>query len=123
MSQNQHATIDMQAYEELQSLMSDEQPEFFIELLQGFIEESQEGLDKIQSALAAGDPQGVERPAHSTKSSSAHLGATLMSNLCRLLQEQGRAGDLSQAPPQVEQLAAEFALVKTFVEGKIREIS
>jgi HPt (histidine-containing phosphotransfer) domain-containing protein len=108
--------IDRQVFAELRDLMMDEGPEFLIELMQDFIEDSRTGVERLLQAVTAGDAQTVERTAHTMKSSSAHLGALEMSSLCQQLQVAGRQGDLSGTPDLAQRLAEEFVRVCAAIE-------
>jgi HPt (histidine-containing phosphotransfer) domain-containing protein len=65
----------------------------------------------LQTAVVNQNPTQLEHSAHSLKSSSASLGATVISDLCRELEQQGYAGDMTDAETKVQRVISESALV------------
>jgi HPt (histidine-containing phosphotransfer) domain-containing protein len=53
------------------------------------------------------------------KGSSGNIGATRLFDVCRQLDEQGKAGDLSQMPALVASLEAEYARVEAAIKQLI----
>ena len=58
-------------------------------------------VSDMHTGLEQSDTEKVGRAAHTLKSNSANLGARNLSATCRTLEEQARAGDLSNAPELV----------------------
>ena len=71
--------------------------ELLHEMCQIFLEESPKLLRSLQQAVAAGDPDGVVRAAHSLKGESSYLSASRTSLAARQLEEMGHNHDLSRA--------------------------
>lgn len=82
------------------------------ELLMLFLKDTTEKLSELQRAAGKGESQILTHIAHSLKSSSAQMGALRLSKICRELETQARAGDLSNAEALVAQIAEEFARVQ-----------
>lgn len=80
-------------------------PGLFEELVDIFIADAAVHVRALQSALESGDAHLLERSAHTLKSSSASLGAMQLSELCRVLEQAGRAGKLDGAPDLVRAAA------------------
>jgi signal transduction histidine kinase/DNA-binding response OmpR family regulator/HPt (histidine-containing phosphotransfer) domain-containing protein len=74
-----------------------------------FLEESPKLLQKLQQAVAAGDPDGVMRAAHSLKGEASYLGADGTSHAARQLEEMGRNKDLSRVSETLAALEREVA--------------
>jgi HPt (histidine-containing phosphotransfer) domain-containing protein len=77
-----------------------------------FCLEAQRQLDRLHEALAEGDPQAVERAAHSIKGSAANLGATRLAEITGHLEALGRAGALGGAAEVVDDAAVELDRVR-----------
>ncbi len=77
-----------------------------------FSTEAQRQLEALRASLAEGDPQAVERAAHSIKGSSANLGATRLAELAGHLEALGRAGALVGASAALDDVAVEFERVR-----------
>jgi|GEM_PF-1463314 PAS domain S-box len=76
-----------------------------------FTTEARRQLGLLREAVAEGDPQAIERAAHSIKGSSANLGATRLSELAGHLEELARAGAIQGTAADVEAVGAELERV------------
>ena len=77
-----------------------------------FSAEALRQLASLREALAEGDPQAVERAAHSIKGSSANLGATRLAELAGHLEALGRARALGGAAAVVGDVTVELERVR-----------
>ena len=107
------AYIDAVTFTGLKDLVG---ADFVVELIDTYNTETGELIERLRQALADQDAAAFGRLAHSIKSSSASLGALGFSQQARELEMMGKANDLSSAGPKVEQLAADFRLVKGCLE-------
>ena len=87
-----------------------EDPELLAELLGLLRESSKSDLQKIKSALTAGDAEAVADAAHSIKGASASLGVEGLRGAAHDIEKKGRTGelgaiDLADISELVEQLA------------------
>ncbi|MEN9848006.1 MAG: hypothetical protein RL368_746, partial [Pseudomonadota bacterium] len=94
----------------IQALVGDD-AEIMQELLQTYLDSSQVLVENLQQALTEQDPMKLEHAAHSLKSSSASLGAEVLSQMAKQLEQQGRAKDMEQADSRVHALSTEYALL------------
>jgi two-component system, sensor histidine kinase and response regulator len=74
-----------------------------------FLDESPKLLQTLRHAVAAGDPDGVMRAAHSLKGEASYLGADRTSRAARQLEEMGQNKDLSGASEILAVLEGEVA--------------
>jgi len=86
--------------------------EFVDELVDTFFDDSQVQLAALRTAAEAADIEALIRPAHSLKSSSGNVGAVALSELCRLIEVDARAGSVTDAPGRVRAVEAEFAAAR-----------
>jgi len=105
--------IDPLTFNELKDLMG---ADFVLELIETYNTETGGLIEQLRQALVAEDAASFGRFAHSIKSSSASLGALVLSRQARELEMLGKANDLSGAGPKLEQLAADFLQVKHCLE-------
>jgi PAS domain S-box-containing protein len=77
-----------------------------------FLAEAQRQLELLGEALAEGDPQTVERAAHSIKGSSANLGAARLAELTGHLEALGRAKALGGAATVFDDVTVELERVR-----------
>ncbi|MGB0721768.1 MAG: Hpt domain-containing protein [Gammaproteobacteria bacterium] len=100
--------LDEVTLEALREAMDDE----FDELVDAFVEDSNQLLADARGAAADNDPERLMLAAHSLKSSGGNFGAEPLARLAYALEEMGRAGDTEAAGPMLERLGAELARVQ-----------
>ncbi len=98
----------------LQEVMESEYPH----LLEIFLNDSEDRLRTLHAALGTRDAEALRRAAHSFKGSCGNMGATLLAELCRQLEEQARTGDLSPLPALLAQAEREFAVIRPLIESE-----
>ena len=86
---------------------------FVDELIDTYIDDATVQLEAMRAAAAAGDVDAMIRPAHSLKSSSANVGATVVAEACRTLEADGRAGVIEDAVARVTACDGAFEAAKT----------
>jgi HPt (histidine-containing phosphotransfer) domain-containing protein len=87
--------------------------DFVDELVDTFLEDGRGQLDALQAAVAAGDVDGLIRPAHSLKSGGLNVGAMHLGGLCRELEEAARStGAVPAAEDRVTAITSAFADVR-----------
>ena len=64
-------------------------------------EDGETQLEAMAAAGSADDAEAMIRPAHSLKSSSANVGATGLTELCRALEADARSGTIPNAADRV----------------------
>ncbi|MFC2029393.1 response regulator [Chloroflexota bacterium] len=107
--------LDPRALEKLRNMVG-EDAEFLTELIDTFLEDAPQLLDEMHQATTRGDAVVLRRAAHSLKSNSAEFGAMALHDLCRELEEIGKAGTVSGAAESVTQADVEFKRVRSALE-------
>ncbi len=77
------------------------------EIVTAFANDSEKSLRIMSQALEARDAKTLERAAHSFKSTCANLGGEHMAQLCQILENQSRAGELTNAADLITILGVE----------------
>ncbi|MDD2816665.1 MAG: response regulator [Thiotrichaceae bacterium] len=103
----------------IQALVGDD-TEIMQELLQTYLDSSQVLVETLQLALVEQNPEKLEHAAHSLKSSSASLGAEVLSQMAKQLEQQGRAKDMQQADSRVFSLCTEYAVLRQAIDEILR---
>jgi HPt (histidine-containing phosphotransfer) domain-containing protein len=103
--------LDPAVIDTLRQLTPPGEPDVLKEVLQLFLEDVPVRVNRLRAAWTAGDATEVQRAAHSLKGSAGNIGARDMLAVCRLLDDRGKAGDLSGAGHLVDSLDHEFARV------------
>ena len=113
MSEGQH--LDGDALRELQAVMGDE----FGLLVRTFATDSAQRVDAVRAAAAAGDADALRRAAHSFKGSAGNMGALRLAELCRLIEDAARDGNIAAAQGPLDELAAEFASAQAELDALV----
>jgi CheY-like chemotaxis protein len=103
--------LDSGALTALRDLQDEGEPAVLAAVIADYLRDTPPRLAALHEALARADAEAVRREAHGIKGSSGYLGAVEMTRLCTELEEQARAGDLTQAPELVHAIAAAFERV------------
>jgi len=80
----------------------------FRSLVKVFLEDAPGHLAQLEAAALGADLAAMTGPAHSLKSASANLGATMLSDLARTIESGARKGQLAAPELRVARLAQEL---------------
>ncbi len=103
--QKEIAILNEDVLERLRETMGDE---FFLELLDVFLSDSQDMMAKLSRAAQQNDAETLRLTAHTLKSNSASFGATALSFLCERLESRYATGAADGASTQVAEIALEL---------------
>ena len=106
MNSTQH--LDYDALNSLKDVMEGE----FGFLIDTFIQDSSDRLDKLYSLIGSDNVDAIRRAAHSFKGSCSNLGAIHLASLCASLERKARENDLSTLGEDLADIEAEFLVVK-----------
>ncbi len=81
-------------------------------LLDAFLNDSEERLRMLQETCAAGEAESLRQAAHSFKGSCSNMGAVVLADLCRQLEELAGGERLEGAPALIERIEREFAIAR-----------
>jgi HPt (histidine-containing phosphotransfer) domain-containing protein len=74
-----------------------------------FLSDSLKHMERIRASAEAGDPESLRRAAHTLKSSSANVGATGVSEICRKIEAETAEGNPpASGGPLFEKLESEY---------------
>lgn len=96
--------IDHEIVRELQEVMGDD----FGMLVNSFLRDGENRLQRLANAIEAGDEEQVRRLAHSFKGSSSNLGVAPLADLCLEMERAGREADLDRAGTLLERARTVF---------------
>ncbi|EXF43886.1 Hpt domain-containing protein [Pseudomonas sp. BAY1663] len=102
-----NAHLDSAVLATLQDVMESEYPV----LLDTFLADSEERVRLLKRAWRAGEAETLRQAAHSFKGSCSNMGATLLAELCRELEDLARREQLDHAPVLIESIEREFAII------------
>ena len=106
------APLNALVLQEFRDMAGEHAAEFLAEMIDCYLEESPKLLQVMGHAAANDDTAELWRAAHKLKSSSASLGAIILSNLCQELEAIGRAGTTAGTSEILLQLETEYYSVQ-----------
>jgi HPt (histidine-containing phosphotransfer) domain-containing protein len=103
--------IDPEAIEHLRLLEDEDEPDIVGELVRLFLANTPPRIASMVTGVKSGDLVAVARAAHSLKSSSAHLGAIGMQQVCEKLEALKDSTHVDEAAHLVGLLQRELEVV------------
>jgi HPt (histidine-containing phosphotransfer) domain-containing protein len=85
------------ALDNIRALQQPGQPDLLTKIIDTYLDTARDLVDALCRSLCDGDIEVLGRSAHTLKSSAASLGAMRVSDLCRQLEDDVRAGHLDSA--------------------------
>ena len=107
----QDCPVDPQTLDSLRALATDHTPDLLLQLVELFLDDAQQSITAMWTAVAEADAPQLRQLAHRLKGSSASLGAFALSHFCEELERLARAGATGAACPQIAQVRDEYARV------------
>ncbi len=114
--------LDRAILDELLEL-DDGEGDILRETLEVFLSSTPERVDALETALAVGDFEAVERIAHTLKSSSAMVGGQQMSELCKRLEHGSAAGAVVEAPKLARGIGERFAALRCALTAELDRLA
>ena len=115
-----YAVLDNKALETLRDMLGEDAPKMMIEVIESYLEETPQLLAAMKKAIANEDSHGLRLAAHTLKSSSATIGATRLSHLCKQLEALGKGGSTSVRAEWDRQIQQEYENVKQALEVHLK---
>ena len=84
-----------------------------------YLDEAVRHVARLQAALTTRDTAEIGRAAHAFKSASLNVGAVHLGELCRHLERQGKAGELSGAPDTVRAIERQLERVRPLLLAEL----
>uniref|UniRef100_A0A7C3ZTM4 Hpt domain-containing protein n=1 Tax=Planktothricoides sp. SpSt-374 TaxID=2282167 RepID=A0A7C3ZTM4_9CYAN len=92
-------------------MLGEDDQEAIAETISVFLEDAQQLLQDIQTAVENGNAAALELAAHSLKSTSATFGALHLAQICKHLETIGRSRTVAGASDMLPQLVSEVEKV------------
>ncbi len=112
------AAIDQKVIEELRALQTGGSPTFLAELIDIFLKEQVQHLERLRKAYEDRDVARVERVAHTMKGSCGNLGAKELSRVCAELQDVASEGDWARMAEFVARIERDAAAVESELQAE-----
>jgi HPt (histidine-containing phosphotransfer) domain-containing protein len=110
--------LDRQVLGQLGALRSNGKPDLLARTINLYLVESPKLMQKLKQAAAASDAPELVRSAHSLKSSSANVGATVLSRYCGDIEASARRADTEEARRIFAKLEAEHGRVQSALSAE-----
>ncbi|MGD1806970.1 response regulator [Dapis sp. BLCC M126] len=111
--------IDKAVLQELKEMAGDD-PEMIIEIIDCYLEDTPILLDEISQAIEQEQAKLLQKSAHTMKSSSASVGATNLSQLCKELEYIGRGGTTEGGNMILSKAKAEYERVENALRDELQ---
>ncbi len=82
-----------------------------------YLDDAPKIFERIETAVGAGDAEGIRNAAHSLKSASGNIRAMRLFELLKSMEALGRAGDTTKAGDALGELRSEFTAVISYLRG------
>jgi PAS domain S-box-containing protein len=115
--------LDRQVLGQLGALSSNGKADLLARTIGLYLVESPKLMHKLGQAAAAGDAPEVMRSAHSLKSSSANVGATVLSRHCADIEACARRADTEGARRIFDELEAEHSRVQSALSAEFEQLT
>ncbi|MEB3827987.1 PAS domain S-box protein [Phormidium sp. CCY1219] len=89
--------------------------EFERDILEAFVEDARDNIDRLKLALASNDCTAFENESHQLKGASSNVGVTSIQDLATTLNRQAKAENLSNAAEGVEKLSQMLEEVEVYI--------
>ena len=102
--------VDTQAWDIIKQLQKEGAPNLLHKIIGLYFDNSSKLISTMKEALAANDPEGLHRAAHSLKSNSRYLGAFPLGDLCQQLEAMSKyEGITAQSERLLTEIEREYA--------------
>ncbi len=108
--------LDSKALQAIRDMAGVAASEVLVQVIDCYLEDAPQLLQAINAAVVEGNAIALRQAAHTLKSTSATLGATILSQFCKDLEVIGRAGTTLEAPALVLQVEVEYAKVQAALQ-------
>lgn len=110
------APLDVKVLQSLRKMAGARASDVLAQIVDNYIEQAPQLLQAMRTAVAKGDAVALHQAAHGLRSTSANLGATALSQLCKKLEAMGRAGITAEALADVLQVEEAYETVKAALQ-------
>jgi CheY-like chemotaxis protein len=111
--------LDRQVLDQLGTLRTNGRPELLARTIDLYLVESPKLMQKLKQAASANDAPEIARSAHSLKSCSANVGATLLSRYCADIEASARRSDTKEARKLFARIETEHGRVQSALSAEV----
>lgn len=115
-NQGNMIAIDKNALQAICDMAGDDASSFLVEVIDSFLQDAPVLLQAIHTSVTNSDSLGLRQAAHTLKSTSATLGATTLSMLCKQLETMASKGTMAATSALSPELEAEYERVRAALQ-------
>jgi PAS domain S-box-containing protein len=115
--------LDRAVLEQLGRVRTNGKPELLTRVIKLYIAESPALLEKLKEAARDGDDVRMANFAHSLKSSSANVGATVLSRYCAEVESNARSAETEEARRGVDKIEIEHRSVQSALVSEVETLA
>ena len=115
--------LDRQALDQLGKLITNGKPELLVRVINLYLAESPKLIQQLRQAADANDAPEIARAAHSLRSSSANVGAEVLSRYCGDIEASARRADTEEARKIVGIIEAEHGRVQAALTAEFETLA
>jgi len=115
--------LDRQVLEQLSKVRTNGKPELLARVINLYLAESPKLVQKLKQAAGASDARAIARSAHSLKSSSANVGAKVLSGYCADIEASARRADTEEARKILAKIETEHGSVQSALSAEVETLA
>ena len=115
--------LDRHALEQLGKVRNHGKGELLARVIKLYLAESPRLMDELKRAAQCADAAAIAHGAHSLKSSSANVGARVLSQYCEDLEVQARRADIAEARRTLAKIEAEHGCVQRALAAESEQLA
>ena len=115
--------LDRQVLDELSKVLTNGKPELLARVINLYLVESPKLIQKLKQAAGAGDAPEIARSAHSLKSSSANVGASVLSRYCGEIEALARGAQTEKARKIFVKIESEHGRVQSALSAEFEPLA
>jgi two-component system, sensor histidine kinase and response regulator len=115
--------LDRPVLDQLGKVLTNGKPELLARVINLYLVESPKIMQKLKKAAGAGDAPAIANSAHSLKSSSANVGASVLSRYCEDIEASARRADTEEARKILAKAETEHGRVQTALAAEFELLS
>jgi two-component system sensor histidine kinase/response regulator len=115
--------LDRQVLDQLSKVRTNGKAELLARVINVYLLESPKLMQKLKRAAHARDAREIARSAHSLKSSSANVGATMLSRYCEDIEASARRADTEEASKILAKIETEFGCVQSALAAEFEMLA
>lgn len=113
--------IDKSAFDELYEIQRETGTNLIQQLIESYLETTPQMLEKISHGISNDEKDAIFMAAHSMKSSSAYVGATVMSELAKQIETLAKDENVAELKPLFTEMQQVYPQIEKLLRVELSE--